>query len=87
MSLVCVAQPLEGADGHGSVEGTRPEWHPISHVTQHQVTLHLSLLCNACYKRILSCHCQEIVLEGIWLFSLGLLGYYTAFTSDPEQFF
>ena len=61
MSLVCVAQPLEGADGHGSVEGTRPEWHPISHVTQHQVTLDLSLLSNACEKRILSCHCHEIV--------------------------
>ncbi len=46
MSLVRIAQPLNGADADGSVEGPRPEGQPVAEVAQDQVALHLALLRN-----------------------------------------
>ena len=43
VTLVGVAQPLEGADADGAVEAAGPEGHAVAHVAVQQVALHLAL--------------------------------------------
>ena len=43
VALVCVAEPLEGADADGAVEAAGPEGDAVAHVAVQQVTLHLAV--------------------------------------------